>query len=226
MIERCGRFWSERLVKVAEFVLELTEEAKDLVRSVQAEESDPEALGLWVEIAGTNGNAYNYDVYFQAVSDAGLHDSVEVVAPGLRVVVPEKSVAILRGSRMEVSSDDGGLVIVNPNTPSAGILADAPEGLAEATLDSVVAKRIIEVLMDEINPAIASHGGRADLVGVNENVVFLRLSGGCQGCGMASVTLSQGIEVAIKEAVPEITQVIDVTDHLSGANPYYQSSKK
>ena len=211
---------------MAEFVLELSDDAKELVRSVQAEEADPEALGLWVEIAGNNGSAYNYDVYFQAVSDAGLHDSIEAVTPGLQVVIPEKSVSLLRGSRMEVSAEDGGLVIINPNTPPVALVGVAPEGLEEATLDSMVARRIMEVLMDEINPSIASHGGRADLVGVNGSSAFLRLSGGCQGCGMASVTLSQGIEVAIKKAAPEITHVVDVTDHLSGENPYYQAAKK
>ena len=60
---------------------------------------------------------------------------------------------------------------------------------------------------------------------VEDDTAYLRLSGGCQGCGMATVTLSQGIEVAIKESVPEITQVVDVTDHASGANPYFESAK-
>jgi Fe/S biogenesis protein NfuA len=85
---------------------------------------------------------------------------------------------------------------------------------------------IIAVLEEEINPAIASHGGRADLVAVEEDVAYLRLSGGCQGCGMAAATLSQGIEVAILEAVPEIKKVADVTDHASGSNPYFEAAKK
>jgi Fe/S biogenesis protein NfuA len=63
-------------------------------------------------------------------------------------------------------------------------------------------------------------------VAVEDDTAYLRLSGGCQGCGMASVTLSQGIEVVIKESVPEITKVVDVTDHASGANPYFESAKK
>ena len=82
------------------------------------------------------------------------------------------------------------------------------------------------MLEAEINPAIAAHGGRADLVAVDEAVAYLRLSGGCQGCGLASVTLSEGIEVAILEAIPEITKVVDVTDHASGTNPFFESAKK
>jgi Fe/S biogenesis protein NfuA len=85
---------------------------------------------------------------------------------------------------------------------------------------------VIQVLDEQINPAIASHGGHAELVAVEENIAYLRLSGGCQGCGMASVTLSQGIEVAILDSVPEITEVIDVTDHATGSNPYYEAAKK
>ena len=95
-----------------------------------------------------------------------------------------------------------------------------------ADLSGNVAQRVIQVLDRVIKPQIAAHGGRADLVAVEDGVAYLRLSGGCQGCGMATVTLSQGIEVAIKEAAPEITRVVDVTDHQSGTNPYFQPSKK
>ena len=85
---------------------------------------------------------------------------------------------------------------------------------------------MIQVLEEQINPAIASHGGHAQLVAVEDSIAYLRLGGGCQGCGMAAVTLSQGIEVAILDMVPEITEVIDVTDHSSGDNPYYEAAKK
>ncbi len=64
------------------------------------------------------------------------------------------------------------------------------------------------------------------MVAVDDSIAYLRLSGGCQGCGMASVTLGQGIEVAILDAVPEISEVVDVTDHASGTNPYYEAAKK
>jgi Fe/S biogenesis protein NfuA len=85
---------------------------------------------------------------------------------------------------------------------------------------------VVQVLERQINPSIAAHGGHAELVAVEDEVAYLRLSGGCQGCGMATVTLSQGIEVAIRDAVPEITRVVDVTDHASGDNPYFEAAKK
>ena len=89
-----------------------------------------------------------------------------------------------------------------------------------------MAERVISVLDHQINPAIAAHGGHAELVAVEDDTAYLRLSGGCQGCGMASVTLSQGIEVALRDSVPEISRVVDVTDHAAGANPYYEAAKK
>ena len=95
-----------------------------------------------------------------------------------------------------------------------------------ADLSGDVAQRVLQVLEQQINPGIAAHGGRADLVAVEDDAVYLRLSGGCAGCGMATVTLSQGIEVALRESVPEILQVIDVTDHAAGTNPYYEAAKK
>ena len=85
---------------------------------------------------------------------------------------------------------------------------------------------MIQVLDSQINPSIAAHGGHAELVAVEGDTAYLRLSGGCQGCGMASVTLSQGIEVRLKESVPEILRVVDVTDHASGTNPYFEQAKK
>ncbi len=83
-----------------------------------------------------------------------------------------------------------------------------------------------QVLDRQINPAIEAHGGSAELVAVEGDAAYLRLGGGCVGCGMASVTLGQGIEVAITEAVPEVRRVVDVTDHASGTNPYYEAAKK
>jgi Fe/S biogenesis protein NfuA len=89
-----------------------------------------------------------------------------------------------------------------------------------------VAERVQRVLDEHINPSIASHGGQATLVAIEDDTAYLRLGGGCVGCGMATVTLSQGIEVAIRQAVPEIERVVDVTDHASGTNPYYEAAKK
>jgi Fe/S biogenesis protein NfuA len=117
------------------------------------------------------------------------------------------------------------MVIRNPNRPPLQPQSPAMTG-PPPDLSGDVAQRLLQVLEEQINPAIAAHGGRADLVAVEEDTAYLRLSGGCAGCGLAAVTLSQGIEVAIRESVPEIANIVDVTDHASGANPYYEAAKK
>jgi Fe/S biogenesis protein NfuA len=77
----------------------------------------------------------------------------------------------------------------------------------------------------QINPGVASHGGYVELLDVKDSRVFVRMGGGCQGCGMASVTLKQGVEVLIKQQFPQIEAVVDTTDHAGGENPYYQPAK-
>ena len=141
---------------------------------------------------------------------------------GLPIVVPAASAADLRGATLDVR--DGGMVIVNPNQPPG----PASPAMAPPTgdLTGEVAQRVLQVLERQVNPSIAAHGGWAELVAVEEGTAYLRLGGGCQGCGMARVTLGQGIEVAIRDAVPEITAVVDVTDHAGGTNPYYERAKK
>jgi Fe/S biogenesis protein NfuA len=136
-------------------------------------------------------------------------------------VVPGEHVDKVRGSTLDLSG--GGMVLQNPNAPAVDApYADAPD----LDLDDPVVAKVVEVLAVQINPQIAAHGGFAELVAVEGGIAYLRMGGGCQGCGMAAVTLSQGIEVAILDSVPEITEVVDVTDHAGGTNPYYQAAKK
>jgi Fe/S biogenesis protein NfuA len=92
-------------------------------------------------------------------------------------------------------------------------------------LESPQAKAVQKVLDTEINPAVAAHGGYVSLVDVKEDIAYIRLGGGCQGCGMANVTMKQGVVVAIKKAIPEIKDVLDITDHAGGSNPYYSPGK-
>jgi Fe/S biogenesis protein NfuA len=164
-------------------------------------------------------------MYFQPVIDAQPADWSDQQGD-LKVVIPAESVANMSGAVLDVNSDGGetGMVIVNPNQPPS--MASPAMAGPPADLSGDVAQRVLQVLEAQINPSIAAHGGRADLVAVQDNAAYLRLSGGCAGCGMATVTLSQGIEVALRDSVPEITQVIDVTDHASGTNPYYEAAKK
>lgn len=196
----------------------ITDAARQQILEARAGESDPEALALWLEVSGVQGNAYTYDMYFRRLDEAGA-DEVVQHDDALPVVVPAGDADKVRGSTLDLAG--GGMVLRNPNSPAAPA-ARHPE----LDLSDPVTARVVEVLDTRINPAIAAHGGFAEVVAIEPPVAYLRMGGGCQGCGLAAVTLSQGIEVAILDTVPEITQVVDVTDHASGTNPYYEPAKK
>ncbi len=204
-------------------VLTITGDAQATVLEVLANESESGSLALWLEISGESNGAYAYDMYFQALADASPGDVVQE-GDELPVVIPQASVERLQGATLDFVTDasgEGGLVIVNPNTPPIPTLSGLATG-ATIDLSDPLAQRVVSVLDEQVNPSIAAHGGRADLVAVEDASVYLRLSGGCQGCGMAKATLSQGIEVILREAIPEIANIIDVTDHADGTNPYYE----
>jgi NFU1 iron-sulfur cluster scaffold homolog, mitochondrial len=100
--------------------------------------------------------------------------------------------------------------------------AVTPEFEAIMPPESEIRAKVQGLLEKEINPALGMHGGWVELIDVKKNAVYLRLGGGCQGCGSANVTLKMGIEKAIREQIPEVGEVMDTTDHAAGRNPYYQ----
>ncbi len=215
---------TEDLSSSLQAVVTLTPEAHSTVRDAIGEEPEPSTLALWLEVRGVQEGSFVYDLYFQAISDADEGDSRHT-QDGLEVIVPAASIERLRGARLEWSEDGGGgLVLVNPNSPTPEERAPGvPADVLAKGIGSPLALRVVAVLEQEVNPSIASHGGRADLVALDdeEGAAYLRLSGGCQGCAMSQMTLRQGIETALLEEVPELTRVVDVTDHGSGENPFY-----
>jgi Fe-S cluster biogenesis protein NfuA len=86
-------------------------------------------------------------------------------------------------------------------------------------------RKIIRVLEEMINPAVASHGGKIELVDVVNDTVYIQMTGGCQGCAASSMTLKQGVERTLMEEIPDIKAIVDTTDHQAGGNPYYQAGK-
>jgi len=110
------------------------------------------------------------------------------------------------------------------------VIQSGDKPISDSFLESLppadqIRTRIEELFAREINPSIAAHGGFVELLEVKGNEVYLRLGGGCQGCGMADVTLKQGIEGSIRKVVPEVGAILDTTDHAAGRNPYYAPSK-
>jgi Fe/S biogenesis protein NfuA len=201
----------------------ITDPARDRVLEARSAEPEPDQLALWVEIVGLTAGGYAYDMAFLRKEEIEDSDVVVDGGGGLTIVLPRLDVPALSGATIDLSPEfGGGLVIDNPNSPYPAS-PDIPTA-APGELSGDVESRVRQVLDQWINPAIAAHGGRAELVGVDGDVAMLRLGGGCQGCGMASVTLSQGIETAICQSVPEITRIADVTDHAGGTNPYHPAA--
>ena len=203
-------------------LLDVTDRAVEKALWFRSRDEDPDRLALWLEVTGVSQGRFTYDMYLDELAKAGPNDHVQQHGD-LTLIVPVDSVDKLVGATVDRDGDleTGGIFVDNPNTPTVDIpVATVGE------LEGEVPDRIRQVLEEQINPAIRQHGGRADLAGFEDGVAYMQLSGGCQGCGMAAVTLQQGIERALTEAVPEVTAVRDVTDHASGTNPYYAPQGK
>ena len=115
----------------------------------------------------------------------------------------------LEGTEIQIDEDTVEIEVVN-------------EGLGIGKLRGNFEDRVRQVLDEQVNPMVASHGGVVSLSRIENGEVFLRFGGGCQGCGMVDVTLKQGVEVMMKESVPDIVAIHDATDHDSGSNPYFR----
>lgn len=205
---------------MAENILTIEPDALTQIVAIRDNEPGDAEYGLLMEITGIRGSDFAYDLSFVPVEDAGPEDVVER-HDDLAVVLREKDLADLTGATLKIGSR--GLAIDNPNSPSPLSGSEPPPG----TLEGPVADQVQQLLDQSINPGIAMHGGAARLISVDEkNFVYVELTGGCQGCGLAAVTLKQGIERMILEQIPEVAGVVDVTDHASGTDPYYQSAKK
>lgn len=187
-----------------------TDGAKAHVVAFLAEESEP--LAVRIEVLDSSPLAPQYDLALIEESEKETGDQIYEQG-GFEVVVPRSSVDLLQGATVDwVESMQGsGFKVENPNIVPIG------EGLAEGPL----ADRVKQVIDMQVNPAIASHGGSVTLVEVRDHVVYLEMMGGCQGCGMAAVTLAQGIRRIIMENVPDVKDIVDVTNHDAGVNPYY-----
>jgi Fe/S biogenesis protein NfuA len=193
-------------------MITITDLAKQKVLEVQqAENRSGDGLRVTVHNGGTF--QVEYALNFVAADEAEP-DDVLVDAGGFKIHLAPDSVKWLEGATLDYV--DG--------LTESGFKVEAPSATPQRP-EGPLAEQVQRVIQERINPQVAGHGGFVDLVGLKENVAYLRFGGGCQGCGMINVTLKQGVEVMIQEEVPEIVGVMDVTDHANGKNPYYQPAK-
>ena len=178
------------------------------------EQQDEDGLGLRISVSHPGTPGASCDLQF-CPAGQNMPDDIVAEFDGFNLFVAAASEKWLAEAEIDFEADPTGgqLTIKAP-----GIKGDAPG--QDASLED----RVSWLLQTEINPALASHGGRVALVEITEDKeVILQFGGGCQGCGMADVTMKQGIEQTLSRQIPEITAVKDVTDHSSGTNPYYAS---
>jgi len=197
-----------------EQIVYVTESARQVVFDMRAVEPDGDGLGLRIDVTGVSetGREFAYDLLFQPLAE--VDETVEVRdAGGLPVIVPVADIEKLRGASLD-HTDAVGLLIRNPNRPET-------KPAAPVVLEGSVEEKVVALIDGEINPALAAHGGFAQLHRVEGSTAYVTMGGGCQGCGLASMTLREGITAQILERIPEITQVLDDTDHAAGENPFY-----
>lgn len=175
-------------------------------------------LRLTVKYPGTRNQTYGLSLVEKSTPDV---NDVIVELDGIKVFLEKQNATFMDGATIDylTGPSGSGFKIESPyQPPTAQMPTEPPTGpLADA---------VQKVIREQINPAVAGHGGYVSLVDVKDEIAYVRLGGGCQGCGMADVTLKQGVSVMIKKAVPEVKDVLDITDHANGTNPYYQPSSK
>jgi Fe/S biogenesis protein NfuA len=187
-------------------LLTVTPDARAKIDSVRTFNDFADAL-LRLRVVGKEGPRFLYEIALedpQERTDADLALDLD----GLTVVVDARTATDVAGATIDLDPSimGGGLRVDNPN-----------EGWQEP-----LARSVQDVLDRQINPGVGSHGGMVSLVEVKEGTAYIRMGGGCQGCAAVDVTLRQGVVTAIRSAVPEISAVVDVTDHDAGTSPYYR----
>src|SRR5436305_846156 len=201
----------------ARLVLNITPQAHRQLTAVLARQ--PQAAALRILVKNPGGIPPQYDMALEPADAVRQGDAV-VDADGLRVMVDPDSLPAVEGATVDFRDDplQPGFVVNPPAAPRIQM----PDAFDTA---DPLAIQVQAVLEHHVNPGIASHGGRAELVGVKDDVVYVAMGGGCQGCSMAAVTLKQGIEQILKQMIPSIKAVVDATDHAHGNNPFYTAEK-
>lgn len=195
-------------------MLTFTDRAREMVQSF-IDQSDGELSYLRI---ASHGSPMAPQFELTLVSESEREDEeAELDLNGFTVLIPETAVDSLRDATVDFVErvNESGFEVRPGAEPGAAARPEPPKG--------ELADRVRDVLDSQVNPAIASHGGAISLVDVQDSEIFLEMSGGCQGCAMSRMTLRQGVERMLRQSIPELTAVHDITDHASGANPYFQA---
>ena len=194
-------------------MITFTDRARDKVLSFLTEsEGGLEALRITMQQASPVAEP-TFDLTLVGLEERDVEER-EVDVGAFSVLVKKSAASRLEGATVDYVDrlNESGFEVRTEAAPAPATPKEAPHGK--------IADRVREVLDSQVNPAIAAHGGMITLVDVEDTDVFVQMSGGCQGCALSTATLRQGVERMLREAVPELTAVHDITDHASGDNPY------
>ncbi len=193
-------------------MIEMTERAQEYFNRLLVQQ-DIDGLGIRLRVSRGGTPAADCELEFCERNELNGDEWI-VECRQFQLYVQGESVKWLRDASIDFEPNATGGQL-NIRAPSIkGYMPDADAGMVE---------RVKYVIDAEINPQVASHGGRISLIEVTSaGVVVLQFGGGCHGCGMVDVTLKQGVEKTLKARVPEISAVRDATDHTTGENPYYE----
>ena len=191
-------------------VVSVSDAAREKIHEILDDQNIRGRGAIRIGIEGRGPGGFNYSMSLEENAQPEPGDLVQDEGD-FKVLIDSASAPKLRGATVDFVGQlmGGGFKIDNPNP-----LWDDP-----------VAEQVQRLIDSQINPGVASHGGHVELIDVKDNRVYVRLGGGCQGCGMVDVTLRQGIEALIRQEIPQIEAVVDTTDHAGGSNPYYQPAK-
>lgn len=189
-------------------LISITELADAKIHEVIASESDVGNI-IRIEARKIGPYRFEYDIHFIDAHEIGENDVRENVGD-LVFVADRTSAANIEGATIDfVEGPPGGFKFDNPQ--------------AKRTFDQPIEVELNEFIEDEINPKIAAHRGHITLHGIKDGIVYLEMGGACQGCGMAAMTLRQGVETQIRERFPDFLEIVDVTNHAEGKNPFYKA---
>jgi Fe/S biogenesis protein NfuA len=191
-------------------IVVVTDAAREKIQEIMEMQNIVGRGAIRVGIAGRGPAGFNYSMSLEEDAQPAEGEAVQDEG-NFKILLDGENLEKLRGASIDFVGQlvGGGFKIDNPNS----------------VWDDPLAVEIQALIDSQINPGVASHGGYVELLDVKDSRVFVRMGGGCQGCGMASVTLKQGVEVLIKQSFPQIEAVVDSTDHAGGDNPYYQPAK-
>lgn len=194
-------------------LLEITDAAKEKIRAVlEGQEPVVRTIRVSAPLPG------KYSMSLEPDETPTVDDTV-LEYDGFQVFVDSRSLRFVDGATLNWldTPAGGGFQFDNPNSvPQQPTKKEPPAGP-----EGAIWRQIQEILDEQVNPAVASHGGVITLLEYKDGIAYMKMGGGCQGCSSASATLKQGVERILRDQIPELQEIMDVTDHAGGRNPYY-----